>query len=201
MDESGNRPARGVDEPRIAAAVRELLLALGEDPQREGLAATPERVGRFYAEVCRGLALDPGRHLEVTFDEDHRELVLLRSIRFYSLCEHHLVPFFGTAHVAYIPDGKITGLSKVVRAFRELAARPQVQERLTSAMADLLVEKLHPRGAAVVVEARHLCLEMRGVRAPGTRVTTSALRGTFREDPRTRMELFTLIRNGSGERG
>jgi GTP cyclohydrolase I len=187
-----------VDQERIAAAVRELLLALGEDPDREGLAATPQRVGRFYAEMCRGLTLDPGRHLEVQFDEQHRELVLLRSIRFYSLCEHHLVPFFGTAHVAYIPDGKITGLSKVVRALRELAARPQVQERLTSAMADLLVEKLHPRGAAVVIEARHLCLEMRGVRAPGTKVTTSALRGTFKEDPRTRMELFTLIGNERG---
>jgi len=189
-----------VDETRIAAAVHELLMALGEDPAREGLASTPQRVARFYTEVCRGLTLDPGRHLEVQFDEEHRELVLLRSIRFYSLCEHHLVPFFGTAHVAYIPDGKITGLSKVVRAFRELAARPQVQERLTSAMADLMVEKLHPRGAAVVVEARHLCLEMRGVRAPGTRVTTSALRGTFRDDPRTRMELFTLIKNDAGER-
>jgi GTP cyclohydrolase I len=174
--------------------VAELLAAIGEDPAREGLADTPRRVARMYAELCRGLALgDPGRHLETQFDEDHKELVLLRDIPFYSLCEHHLVPFFGRAHVAYIPDGKITGLSKVARVLGEVAARPQVQERLTSTVADLLVEKLHPRGAAVVVEARHLCMEMRGVRAPGTRVTTSALRGLFRDDPKTRMELFTLL--------
>jgi GTP cyclohydrolase I len=184
-----------MDEQRIAAATRELLEAIGEDPAREGLADTPQRVARMYAELCRGLALDPGRHLDVQFDEQHKELVLLRSIRFYSLCEHHLVPFFGKAHIAYIPQGKITGLSKVARAFRELAARPQVQERLTSSMAELLMEKLKPAGAAVVVEARHLCLEMRGVRAPGTEVTTSALRGLFKDDPRTRMELFTLLRN------
>jgi GTP cyclohydrolase I len=184
-----------MDETRIAAAVKELLSALGEDPAREGLAGTPGRVARMYGELCRGLAVaDPGRHLEVQFDEDHKELVLLRDIPFYSLCEHHLVPFFGTAHAAYIPAGKITGLSKVVRVLGELAARPQVQERLTSALADIMVEKLQPRGAAVVIEARHLCMEMRGVRTPGTRVTTSALRGLFRDDPKTRMELFTLLR-------
>jgi GTP cyclohydrolase I len=185
---------QAVDEARIAAAVTELLSALGEDVQREGLSDTPARVARMYREICRGLhSPDPGVHLEVQFAEDHKELVLLRDIPFHSICEHHLLPFFGKAHLAYIPDGRITGISKLARVLGEVAARPQVQERLTSAVADLMMDRLAPRGAAVVIEARHMCMEMRGVRAPGTTVTTSALRGLFRDDPKTRMELFTLL--------
>jgi GTP cyclohydrolase IA len=184
-----------VDQPRIAAAVAEILLAIGEDPQRDGLRDTPARVARMYAEILGGVAGDTPDHLATTFEEEHKELVLLRDIPFYSLCEHHLMPFFGTAHIAYIPQGRITGISKVVRAFRELCARPQVQERLTWQMVEELEAKLQPRGSAVVLEARHLCMEMRGVRAPGSTMTTSALRGIFKERESTRMELFTLIRS------
>jgi GTP cyclohydrolase I len=183
-----------VDQPRIEAAVRELLLAIGEDPQREGLRATPQRVARMYAELFGGLAGDAPDHLATVFEEEHRELVLFRGVPFYSMCEHHLMPFFGVAHIAYIPQGRITGLSKVVRAFREFCARPQVQERLTWQMVEHLEEKLQPRGSAVVIEARHLCMEMRGVRSAGTAITTSALRGIFKERESTRMELFTLIK-------
>lgn len=182
-----------IDGERIQRAVRELLEAIGEDPGRDGVRQTPERVARMYAEIFAGQNGGAEQHLDTTFDVEHRELVLFRDIRFYSMCEHHLMPFIGRAHIAYIPDGKVTGLSKVVRAFKNLAARPQVQERLTTQMADLLVEKLNPLGAAVVVEARHLCMEMRGVRAEGSTITTSALRGAFEARESTRIELLTLI--------
>lgn len=183
-----------MDSARIEAAVRELLLAIGEDPQRDGLRETPQRVARMYADIFSGVDSDPSAHLETTFEVDHRELVLFRDIPFYSVCEHHLMPFFGVAHIAYIPQQKITGLSKVVRMLQGFCARPQVQERLTYQLADALVERLDPWGAAVVLEARHLCLEMRGVRTPGGLITTSALRGAFKERESTRMEFFTLIK-------
>jgi GTP cyclohydrolase IA len=183
-----------IDKPRIEAAVRELLAAIGEDLGRDGVRETPQRVARMYEEIFHGQNGGAAKHLETVFDVDHRELVLLRGVAFHSMCEHHLMPFTGVAHIAYIPQGKITGLSKLVRAFKNLAARPQVQERLTTQMADLLMESLDPLGAAVVVEARHLCMEMRGVRAPGSIITTSALRGAFENRASTRMELFTLIK-------
>lgn len=186
-----------IDKPRIEAAVREILLALGEDPERDGVRETPQRVARMFEEVFHGVNGGAERHLETTFDVAHRELILFRDITFFSMCEHHLMPFIGIAHIAYIPDGRVTGLSKIVRAFKNLAARPQVQERLTTQMADLLMAKLDPLGAAVIVEARHLCMEMRGVRSPGSIITTSALRGAFETRESTRMELFTLIK---GER-
>jgi len=186
-----------IDKPRIEAAVREILLALGEDPERDGVRETPQRVARMFEEVFYGVNGGAEKHLETTFDVAHRELILFRDITFFSMCEHHLMPFIGIAHIAYIPDGRVTGLSKIVRAFKNLAARPQVQERLTTQMADLLMAKLDPLGAAVIVEARHLCMEMRGVRSQGSIITTSALRGAFETRESTRMELFTLIK---GER-
>ncbi len=186
-----------IDKPRIEAAVREILLAIGEDLERDGVRQTPERVGRMFDEIFAGQNGGAGKFLETTFDVDHRELILFRDIQFFSMCEHHLMPFYGAAHIAYIPNGRVTGLSKVVRSFKSLAARPQVQERLTTQMADLLMEKLDPLGAAVIVEARHMCMEMRGVRSPGSIITTSALRGAFEARESTRMELFTLIK---GER-
>jgi len=191
-------PDSVIDKPRIEAAVREILAAIGEDVTRDGVMQTPERVARMYEEVFAGQNGGAAAYLDTTFDVDHRELVLFRDIRFYSMCEHHLMPFIGKAHVAYIPNGKVTGLSKVVRSFKNLAARPQVQERLTTQMADLLMDRLEPLGAAVIVEARHLCMEMRGVRAPGSTIITSAVRGAFESRDSTRMELLTLIH---GERG
>ena len=185
-----------IDKARIEAAVRELIAALGDDVSRDGLHGTPDRVARMYTEIFSGMHEDPGVHLETQFDQEFRELVLFRDVKFFSMCEHHLMPFFGSAHIAYIPDGKITGLSKVVRSFKSLAARPQVQERLTGEMADLLMDRLKPMGCAVVVEARHMCMEMRGVRAPGSLITTSALRGVIKDREITRNELFTLIAGG-----
>ncbi|MBN2082335.1 GTP cyclohydrolase I FolE [bacterium] len=182
------------DKPRIEAAVREILLAIGEDVERDGLYQTPERVARMYEEIFAGQNGNAGDYLETQFDVDHRELILFRDVKFHSMCEHHLMPFIGVAHIAYIPDGKVTGLSKVVRAFKHLAARPQVQERLTTQMANLMMDKLDPLGAAVIIEARHLCMELRGVRTPGSVITTSALRGAFEARESTRMELFTLIK-------
>jgi GTP cyclohydrolase IA len=190
-------PASKIDQPRIEAAVREILAAIGEDLERDGVRQTPQRVARMFDEIFAGQNGGAETFLETQFDVDHRELILFRDIQFFSMCEHHLMPFVGLAHVAYIPNGRVTGLSKVVRAFKNLAARPQVQERLTTQMADLLMDKLQPLGAAVIVEARHLCMEMRGVRSPGSIITTSALRGAFESRESTRMELFTLIK---GER-
>jgi GTP cyclohydrolase I len=184
-----------VDQPRAEAAVRELLIAVGEDPDREGLKATPARVARAYAETFAGLAVDPSDVLSTTFNEHHNELVLVKDIPMFSTCEHHLVPFHGTAAVGYIPgiEGRITGLSKLARVVDLYARRPQLQERLTAQVADALVRRLEPRGVIVVIEAEHLCMSMRGVRKPGARTTTSAVRGIFQDDPRTRAEALGLI--------
>ncbi|CCM62358.1 MULTISPECIES: GTP cyclohydrolase I FolE [Candidatus Microthrix] len=184
-----------VDLPRVEAAVRELLDAIGEDAERNGLLDTPARVARMYAEVCGGLHEDPRRHLRTTFDADHDEMIMVRDIAFHSLCEHHLVPFFGRAHVAYIPneEGRITGLSKLARLTLGYARRPQVQERLTTQIAEGIEEVLAPRGVLVVVEAEHLCMAMRGVRSPGATTVTSAVRGLFRTDVAARAEAMGLI--------
>lgn len=184
-----------VDVERIAAAVREILAAIGEDPDRDGLLDTPARVARMYAETCSGLHDDPTRHLKVTFEAEHDEMILVRDIPFYSMCEHHLVPFFGHAHVAYIPSnsGRITGLSKLARLVDGFAKRPQVQERLTSQIANSMEEVLEPRGIVVVIEAEHLCMGMRGVRKPGSKTVTSAVRGLFRTDAAARAEAMSFI--------
>ncbi len=184
-----------VDLARAEAAVRELLIAVGEDPDREGLRSTPARVARSYAEVFGGLFLDPDDVLQTTFDEDHEELVLVKDIPLYSTCEHHLVPWHGSAAVGYIPgeDGRITGLSKLARVVDLYARRPQLQERLTSQVADAVMRRLEPRGVIVVIEAQHLCMAMRGVRKPGSLTVTSAVRGIFKEDQRTRAEALSLI--------
>jgi GTP cyclohydrolase I len=185
----------GVDEERAAAAIRELLSAVGEDPDRSGLRETPARVARAYAEIFAGLWQDPGEILATTFEEDHDELVLEKDIPMYSTCEHHLVPFHGVAHVGYIPglDGKVTGLSKLARLVEVYARRPQVQERMTRQIADALADVLKPRGVIVVIEAEHLCMAMRGIRKPGTRTVTSAVRGIFRDSAATRGEAMSLI--------
>ena len=183
-----------VDQPRIASAVREILIAIGEDPDRDGLLGTPERVARAYAEMFAGLEQDPAEHLGVTFDIEHEEMVLVKDIELWSTCEHHLLPFHGVAHVAYIPsrDGKITGLSKLARLVDVYARRPQVQERLTGQVADALVQHLNPQGVLVVVEAEHTCMTMRGVRKPGSKTVTSAVRGALR-NAATRAEAMSLI--------
>ena len=185
----------GVDLARAEAAVRELLFAIGEDPDRDGLKATPQRVARAYAETMAGLTVNPDDVLETTFDAHHDELVLVKDIALYSTCEHHLVPWHGTAAVGYIPgdDGRITGLSKLARLVDLYARRPQVQERLTSQVADAIMDRLEPRGVIVVVQAEHLCMAMRGVRKPGTTTITSAVRGILQADPRTRAEALSLI--------
>ncbi|MCR6493362.1 GTP cyclohydrolase I FolE [Cellulomonas sp. P24] len=184
----------GYDAARVEAAVRELLVAVGEDPDREGLRDTPARVARAYAETFAGLRQDPADVLSTVFDIGHQEMVLVKDIEVYSTCEHHLVPFHGVAHVGYIPssDGRITGLSKLARLVDVFARRPQVQERLTSQVADALVEHLNPRGVIVVIECEHLCMSMRGVRKPGSRTVTSAVRGQMR-DGTTRAEAMSLI--------
>jgi GTP cyclohydrolase IA len=188
-------PEGRFDAARIEAAVREILAAIGEDPDRPGLQDTPARVARAYAETFAGLAHDPADVLATTFDEGHDELVLVKDIAMYSTCEHHLVPFHGVAHVGYIPgyDGRVTGLSKLARLVEVYARRPQVQERMTRQIADSLYEVLKPRGVIVVIEAEHLCMAMRGVRKPGTRTMTSAVRGIFRENAATRSEAMSLI--------
>jgi GTP cyclohydrolase I len=186
--------AQSMDLPRIEAAVREILIAVGEDPDRSGLKDTPKRVARAYAETFSGLHDDPEDVLGVTFDMDHEELVLVKDIPFYSTCEHHLVPFHGVAHVGYIPshDGRVTGLSKLARLVDVYARRPQVQERLTSQVADAIVRHLKPRGVIVVVDCEHMCMSMRGVRKPGAHTVTSAVRGQL-HDPATRAEAMSLI--------
>jgi len=182
------------DYARIQAAVREILIAVGEDPDREGLLETPERVARAYAETFAGLRMDPAEVLSTTFDIGHEEMILVKDIEVYSTCEHHLVPFHGVAHVGYIPsvEGRVAGLSKLARLVDVFARRPQVQERLTSQIADALVEFLDPAGAIVVIECEHLCMSMRGVRKPGSRTVTSAVRGQMR-DVATRAEAMSLI--------
>ncbi|WP_043599623.1 GTP cyclohydrolase I FolE [Cellulomonas flavigena] len=190
----GGRAIAPFDEERAARAVRELLLAVGEDPDREGLQETPARVARAYREIFAGLTMDARDVLTTTFDLGHEEMVIVRDIEVYSTCEHHLVPFHGVAHVGYIPgaDGRITGLSKLARLVDVYARRPQVQERLTSQVADALVEVLDPTGVLVVVECEHLCMSMRGVRKPGSRTVTSAVRGQMR-DVATRAEAMSLL--------
>jgi GTP cyclohydrolase I len=183
-----------IDQPRIAAAVREILEAIGEDPDRDGLLDTPKRVAKAYAEFFAGLHQDAAEHLSTTFDIEHDEMVLVKDIAFYSTCEHHLVPFYGTAHIGYIPGkgGKVTGLSKLARLVEVFARRPQVQERLTTQIVDALVEHLEPSGAIVVIECEHMCMSMRGVRKPGAKTVTSAVRGQLRETA-TRAEAMSLI--------
>ena len=185
-----------VDVDRVRSAVAELLSAIGEDPARDGLVNTPVRVAAMYEELFSGLHDDPARHLEVTFAAEHDEMVMVRDIPFASLCEHHLVPFLGRAHVAYIPaeDGRITGLSKLARLVDGYARRLQVQERMTSQIADAIASILSPRGVLVVIEAEHLCISMRGVKKPGTTTITSSVRGLFRSDVATRAEAMQFIR-------
>ncbi|MGA8332941.1 MAG: GTP cyclohydrolase I FolE [Mycobacterium sp.] len=183
------------DQPRAEAAIRELLCAIGEDPDRHGLAETPARVARSFREIFAGLYTDPDAVLDTTFDEQHEELVLVKEIPLYSTCEHHLVAFHGVAHVGYIPghDGRVTGLSKIARLVDLYAKRPQIQERLTTQIADALMRKLDPRGVIVVMEAEHLCMSMRGVRKPGAVTTTSAVRGQFKSNSASRAEALDLI--------
>ena len=191
-----------VDTERVKAAVEEILAAIGEDPGREGLKETPRRVASMFEELFGGLGEDPGDHLTVTFAEDHDEMVMVRDIPFASFCEHHLVPFIGWAHVAYIPgdDGRITGLSKLARLVEGYARRLQVQERMTTQIAESIEKTLAPRGVLVVVEAEHLCMSMRGVKKPGTLTVTSSVRGLFRRDPATRAEAMQFIRGGRAGR-
>ncbi len=186
-----------MDLKKIEEGVRLILEGIGEDPDREGLQKTPARVARMYEECCAGLYEDPAVHFETTFDEHHEELVIVHDIPFYSLCEHHLAPFFGKAHVAYIPasDGRICGISKLARLVDVFARRPQVQERLTSQVADTLVKELHPQGVLVVMEAEHLCMSMRGVKKAGAKTTTSATRGVFRKNAATKAEALSLLLN------
>jgi GTP cyclohydrolase IA len=184
-----------VDLARIEKAVREILIAIGEDPDRDGLQRTPARVARAYAELFAGLRVDPATVLTTTFEANHEELVLVRDIELMSLCEHHLLPFRGVAHVGYIPGthGRITGLSKLARLVEVFSRRPQVQERLTSQIADLLMDRLDPRGVIVVLECEHMCMEMRGIRKAGAQTVTSAVRGAFQRDGKVRAEAMTLI--------
>jgi GTP cyclohydrolase I len=193
--QTATRNGRVFDQPRAEAAVRELLCAIGEDPDRHGLVDTPARVARSYREMFAGLYTDPDTVLDTTFDEQHDELVLVKEIPLYSTCEHHLVAFHGVAHVGYVPghDGRVTGLSKIARLVDLYAKRPQIQERLTAQIADALMRKLDPRGVMVVMEAEHLCMSMRGVRKPGAITTTSAVRGQFKSDNALRAEALELI--------
>lgn len=192
---TGVHPRGSFDHDKIQQAIRMLFEAIGEDADREGLQDTPERVARQYDEIFAGLLVDPGDVLTVMFEEGHDEMVMLRDIPLFSTCEHHLLPFVGRAHVAYIPNekGQVTGLSKLARLVDVVSKRPNLQERLTTTIADVLERKLEPRGVLVVVEARHLCMDMRGVRKPGAETVTSAVRGIFRADPRTRAEAMSLI--------
>src|SRR5215213_4174130 len=189
-----------VDLARIERAVREILISVGEDPSREGLLKTPNRVARSYAELMSGLRVDPRAHLKTVFHERYDEVVLLRDIEFHSLCEHHLLPFTGRAHVAYLPGGKVVGLSKLARLVEGYARRPQVQERLTTQIADALMEELSPVGAACVIEAVHTCMTIRGAKKHGSTMVTSALRGIFKENPASRAEILSLMHFGNGVR-
>lgn len=187
------RNTKPVDADRLEAAVREILLAIGEDPDREGLRQTPQRVARMYAELLAGMRQDPEGYLQSVFTEKYDEIVLLRDIPFFSICEHHLMPFIGSAHVAYMPAGAVLGVSKLARVVDCFAHRLQVQERLTDQIADFIMEKLKPKGAAVVLEASHSCMTIRGVKKPGSVMVTSSLRGIFRRDPRSRSEIMSLM--------
>lgn len=185
-----------VDHDKIKQAVRMILEAVGENPDREGLLDTPKRVAKMYAEAFEGLSINEEEYFETIFSEDHEELVLVKDIPFYSMCEHHLVPFFGKAHVAYIPKGgRVVGLSKLARAVEAVSRRPQLQERITSTVANAIMKKLEPHGVVVVVEAEHMCMTMRGVKKPGAKTVTSAVRGIFEKDSAARAEVFSLIKN------
>ena len=190
-----------VDNAAIEAAVRDMLAAIGEDPAREGLVGTPKRVARMYGELFNGMSKDPARHLAVHFTEQYDEMVVLRDISFYSMCEHHLLPFMGRANVAYLPRGKVIGLSKIARVVEEFARRPQVQERLTTQIADLLMDKLDARGVGVIIEAEHTCMTIRGIRKPGSMMVTSAMRGLFKSNVATRNEAINLLTGGRGLSG
>lgn len=181
------------DHKRIAAAVRDMLIGFGEDPDREGLRSTPGRVARMYEEVFAGLRENPDRHLEAVFTEGYDEMIALRDIPFYSMCEHHLLPFTGRAHIAYVPDGRVIGISKLARIVECYARRPQVQERLTSQIADLLMHGLGAKGVAVVIEATHTCMTIRGVKKPGSEMVTSAVRGIFKKNAATRNEVLSFL--------
>jgi len=183
----------GVDLPRIERAVREILAAVGEDPDREGLLETPARVARMYAELFSGLHSDPSIHLKKFFTEKYDEMVLVRDISFNSMCEHHMLPFIGKAHIGYIPNGKVVGLSKLARVVEEISRRPQVQERMTEQIANLLIQELDVKGVAVVIEASHSCMSIRGIRKPGSVCVTSAMKGIFRSNLSSRSEVMTLI--------
>jgi GTP cyclohydrolase I len=191
---AGNTSADApIDRERIQSAVREIIAAIGEDPSREGLLETPRRIAQMYADLFSGLYEDPRAVLATGFEESHKEMVVLKNIPFYSLCEHHFLPFHGQAHVGYVPEGRIVGVSKIARAIDILARRPQMQERLTSQIADAIMDGLQPDGAAVVIEAEHLCLSMRGAQKPGTVMVTSAIRGGFRRRGVTRSEFLSLV--------
>ncbi len=182
-----------LDRERIKTAVNELFLAIGEDPEREGLLETPRRIADMYAEIFGGLQIDPTEYLKVGFEVAHDEMVILRNIPFYSMCEHHFLPFHGEAHVGYVPDGRVVGISKLARVVEAFARRPQIQEQLTSQVAEAIMETLQPDGVAVVIEAEHLCMTMRGVKKPGSRMITSAMRGEFRQSSVTRAEFLSLV--------
>ena len=192
MDDKG----KAIDTERISKAVTEILLAVGEDPEREGLKKTPQRVARMYTELLGGMSENPEKHLKSIFTENYEEVVLLRDISFYSICEHHLMPFIGSAHVAYLPTGSILGISKLARIVECFARRLQTQERLTYQIADFIMNRLKPAGVAVVLEASHSCTTIRGIKKPGSMMVTSALRGIFRKDPRTRNEVLSLMHGG-----
>lgn len=189
----GDSTTNGVDMPRIERAVREILYAIGEDPDRASLVETPARVARMYAEMFSGLHSQPGRHLQKVFEENYDELVLVRDISFNSTCEHHLLPFMGKAHVGYLPKGKVTGLSKLARVVEEISKRPQVQERMTHQIAELIHEELDAKGVIVVLEATHTCMTIRGIRKPGSLTVTSAVRGLFKSNQSSRAEAMALI--------
>jgi GTP cyclohydrolase I len=183
-----------IDQDKIKKAVHEILVAIGEDPSREGIRETPRRIAEMYAEVFRGMTEDPREVLSVGFEEGHHEMVILKDIPFYSMCEHHLLPFYGMAHIGYIPKGRVVGASKLGRVVEIIAKRPQLQERLTTQIADSIVEALQPQGVAVVIEAEHMCMTMRGVKKPGSNIVTSAMRGIFRSNAVTRSEFLSLIK-------
>ena len=194
---STGKPESDMDIEAIKSAVRTILTAIGEDPDRPGLLETPRRVAHMYAEMFSGLKLDPSRHLAVTFPEVYDEMVLIRDIRFTSMCEQHLLPFSGVAHVAYIPNGKVTGLSKIARVVEEVSRKPQVQERMTQTIAEMVETHLETSGVAVVINAEHSCMSIRGIRKPGSKTITSALRGEFKDNQPTRAEFMSLINGGS----
>ena len=193
VKEMKDKNKTSVDTKRIEKAVREILLAVGEDIEREGLKKTPERVARMYAELLAGMQKDPEKHLRSVFTENYEEIVLLREIPFYSICEHHLMPFIGHAHVAYLPSGRILGISKLARIVDCFARRLQAQERLTYQIADFIMNNLKPQGVAVVLEASHSCMTIRGIKKPGSVMVTSALRGIFKRDPKSRSEIMSLM--------